>query len=165
MIVRDGKGYGEVPDGAGWFGKLTTWVQRKTQFPLGAYQPVYACVWGYWANPNGGRWVKKEAWRGWYYGRTETKPLGAFDERERLIRNGRFFFRIAKPGLIAMSWRWSTKPGARHVDFVAGICRPNGVAGLSFRFQTDASSAVVHDPDQDQNNNKGQPEALNEGWR
>lgn len=160
MIIIDGKPYGEIPAGTGRLGRFTTWLQRKTQKPLGVYQPVYARVGGFWTWSDVKKtkqvWCKGYTWRGWFY--------GAFDERERLMRNGVWFFRYAKPFLIVFSWRWSEAPDAKHLDFVLGW-RPNGVFGASFRLQTDASSAIPYDTDQDPRNNDGQAKGWMEGWR
>jgi len=159
VIIIDGKPYGEIPAGRGLLGRFTSWLQRKTQKPYGAYVPVYARVGGFWCSTEGGSkvWCDGYAWRGWWYN-------AVFDERERLIRNGVWFFRYAKPFLIVFSWRWSEHPAAKHFDFVFGW-RPNGVFGASCRLQTDVSSSIPYDQDQDPRNNDGQATGWNEGWR
>lgn len=158
MILRDGKPYAEVPAGkTDIFNRITTWLQVKTQKPLGTYKPVWARVGTYQsATPDERgvhRWFKGESWRGWYYGQ--------YDERERLIRNGRYFIRIASPGLFV----YSIRIGKYRIEGVIGY-RMNGVPAFTIlRVQTDESAAVVDDPDQSPDNNLGQAKGLMEGWR
>ncbi len=149
MIIKNGKPYAEIPEGTGRIGRFTTWLQIVSQKPLGVYKPLVAIVGP--ARTKDASWKLLEAWRGWYY--------KTYTEEERLFRNGVFFFRLAAPFLIAFSLRWSEKKDAKHLDFVFGY-RPNGVFGVSFRFQTDASSEAGYDIP-----NLNQAKGWNEGWR